>query len=293
MRMIEGIFTAIITPFELNLEINYALLEELTRFQETSGISGLVPCGTNGEYPSLTMEEAKKVIEIVVNTNKNMKIIAGVGRASIKETIELAKFSDGLSDAIMIGAPYYFKPVSDFGLYEFYSRVLESVKCPCFLYNIPRYAGVSITVELIKKLLKFKNLAGVKDSSGEILNLKDYLKNFPELNIFSGSDALIFQGLLAGTKGGISALANIFPKKVMNIFNLFKKKDLNSAEKEQHELIHVRSVFKKLGTIAIFKKYVKLYGLEESFVRPPLVNLTDEEFEGLKKSLERLNFNLS
>ncbi|MFX1450189.1 MAG: 4-hydroxy-tetrahydrodipicolinate synthase [Promethearchaeota archaeon] len=282
--MIEGVFTAIVTPFFKNLEINYSLLEELTKFQEKNGISGLVPCGTNGEYPSLTVEEAKKVIETVVNTKKNMIIVAGVGRASLKETIELANFSDGLSDAMMIGAPFYFKPVSDSGLYQFYSRVLDSVKCPCFLYNIPRYTGISISTKLIKKLLKFKNLVGLKDSSGDIKELEKYIKSTPNLNFFSGSDALILQGLKLGTKGGISALGNVFPKKVMSIFNAFRENKLELAEKEQNELIKLRTLFKEYGTIPVFKKYLQALGFEESFVRPPLSNLSDEEFSKIKSS---------
>ncbi|MFX0133415.1 MAG: dihydrodipicolinate synthase family protein [Candidatus Hodarchaeota archaeon] len=282
--MIQGVFTAIITPFYKNLEINFSLLEELTKYQEKNGISGLIPCGTNGEYPSLTVDEAKKVIKTVVDVKKDLIIIAGVGRASLKETIELAKFSDGLSNAIMIGAPFYFKPVSESGLFQFYSRVLESVKCPCFLYNIPRFTGISISIELIKKLLKFNNLAGLKDSSGDIRNLKDYINSIPTLNFFSGSDALIFQGLKLGTKGGISALGNVFPKKVMRIFTTFKENKLKVSEKEQNEIIELRNLFKKFGTIAVFKKYLQALGFEESFVRPPLSNLSDADFSKIRSS---------
>ena len=282
--MIQGVFTAIITPFYKNLEINYSLIEELTKYQEKNGISGLVPCGTNGEYPSLTVEEAKNVIKTVVNVKKNLTIIAGVGRASLKETIELAKFSDGVSDAIMIGAPFYFKPVSESGLYQFFSRVLESIKCPSFLYNIPRFTGISITVELIKKLSKFNNLIGLKDSSGDIKNLEVFINQFPKLNFFSGSDALIFQGLKLGTNGGISALGNVFPKKVMSIYNSYKKNELKTAEKGQNEIIKLRNLFKKFGTIAVFKKYLQDLGFEESFVRPPLSNLSTDDFLRLKSS---------
>ncbi|MHA1385817.1 MAG: dihydrodipicolinate synthase family protein [Candidatus Helarchaeota archaeon] len=228
--------------------------------------------------------------QTVVDNKKSLFIVAGVGRASIKETIELAKYSDNLCDAVMIGAPFYFKPVPEIGLYNFYSKVLESIKCPCFLYNIPRLTGISITIELMKKLAKYENMIGIKDSSGDIFKLKNYISNFPNLNIFSGSDALIFQGLKSGTKGGVSALGNIFPDKVMKIFNAFKKNDNITAEKVQHELIHIRSMFKKLGTIAIFKKWIRLHGFEESYVRPPLNDLSEEEFNGLLTSLKNLNF---
>ncbi|NVM04021.1 MAG: dihydrodipicolinate synthase family protein, partial [Candidatus Helarchaeota archaeon] len=236
------------------------------------------------EYPSLTVEEAKKVIKTVVNVKKNLTIIAGVGRASLKETIELAKFSNGFSDAIMIGAPFYFKPVSESGLYQFFSRVLESIKCPSFLYNIPRLTGISITVELIKKLSKFNNLIGLKDSSGDIKNLEVFINQFPKLNFFSGSDALIFQGLKLGTNGGISALGNVFPKKVMSIYNSYKKNELKTAEKGQNEIIKLRNLFKKFGTIAVFKKFLQDLGFEESFVRPPLSNLSKDDFLKLKSS---------
>lgn len=286
--MIEGIFTAIITPFYKNLEINYELLEQLTKFQEENGISGLVPCGTNGEFSSLTLEESKKVIETVINAKKNILIIGGVGRASIKETIELAKFSEEICDAIMIGVPYYFKPVSELGLYQYFSLVLESVKCPSFLYNIPKYTGIPITVDLIEKLTRFENLIGLKDSSGDLKNTEDYITNLPQLSFFSGSDALIFSGLKIGTKGGISALGNVFPKEVMNIFNAFKKNSLKIAEKEQNRILKIRDLFKKFETISAFKKYLPILGFEESFVRPPLFDLSDEEFSEIESSLKEI-----
>ena len=123
MNTFQGIYTAILTPFNEDLDINYGLLEGFVKFQEKNGIAGIVPCGTNGEFSSLTIKEAKKVIETVVNSCKNMKVVAGVGRSSIKETIELARFSENLADALMILPPYYYKEVSLKGLYEYYSKI--------------------------------------------------------------------------------------------------------------------------------------------------------------------------
>ncbi len=283
----QGIYTAILTPFNKDLEINYDLLEELITFQENNNISGLIPCGTNGEFPSLTLNESKKVIETVVNKSKNLNVIAGIGRSSLKETIELAKFSEKIADAVMIVPPFYYKNVSIRGLYEYYSRISNNLQIPYFIYNIPKYSGISITPELISKLSRDKNFIGIKDSSGDINITKEFINKFPDYIIFGGSDALILESLKVGAKGVISALGNVFPSKVNSVFELYCERRYEEAEEAQGEITNIRKIFKEFETISAFKLFLEQYLLEKSYVRPPLVNLTQEEFQKLKQKLSK------
>ncbi|MHA1799623.1 MAG: 4-hydroxy-tetrahydrodipicolinate synthase [Candidatus Helarchaeota archaeon] len=288
MKDFSGIFTAIITPFYENLEINLDLLEELVKFQEKNGITGIVPCGTNGEFSSLSLDEAKQVIKTVAQSRSNCIVVAGIGRNSLMEVIELSNFSEGLVNAVMVLPPFYFKQVTEIGLYEYYKRILESTKIPCFIYNIPKYTGISITVQLIRKLKKFTNFIGIKDSSGNILTTEEFIKEFPNLTIFGGSDALILDSLKKGAHGGISALSNVFPSEIIEIYNKFKKGKISEASLFQEEIKKIRTIFKKYNSISAFKQYLLELGFNKSFVRPPLTNLSINDFNSLRNQIKQI-----
>jgi len=217
-----------------------------------------------------------------------MKVIAGVGRSSIKETIELARYSENLADAIMIIPPYYYKQVSLKGLYEYYTNVSNKIKIPYFIYNIPKYSGISITPELIEKLKGDKNLIGIKDSSGDINTTKEFIQKFPDLIIFGGSDALLLDYFKTGAYGAISALGNVFPSKVSALYSLFKNKKIKEVEKAQEEITKLRKIFKQVQSISAFKLFFQEFGLVKSYVRPPLTNLKEEEFNSLKNQIQTL-----
>ena len=288
--MIEfsGIYTALITPFDKDLEINYGMIGELVRFQEKNQVSGIIPCGTNGEFSSLTLEEAKKVINSVVDAKKNAKIVAGAGRASIKETIELVKHSEEIVDAVMILPPYYFKPISEEGLYKYYKKIFESSKMPIFIYNVPKYTGINVSVLLIKKLMSFSNLIGIKDSSGNIETTTSYIKTMENLVVFCGSDALMLDLFKIGARGGISAISNVYPSEINSLYEIFKKGDLSKAEKIQIRIKEIRKIFKMYQSISAFKCILQDLGFDKSLVRPPLTNLTESEYENVKNSLRKI-----
>ncbi len=287
MSNFEGIFVATITPFDRNLEVNYEVLHSHVEFLVASNVHGLVPCGTNGEFSSLSLNEAKKVIEETLNFSGKTTVIAGTGRSSIKEVLELSKFAwDVGVDALMIVPPYYFK-ASEEGLFQYYSRIFEEIsETPIFLYNIPKYSKNEITHELIKKLSEYPNLIGVKDSSGDDERVKSLIKVFPALKIFAGSDAQVYLIFSAGGVGQISAIANVFPEKALAIFEAYKRGDLEESFEKQKEFSEIRSILKEYPSRGGFKYIYSLISGHESFVRPPLLDLTRAQEEELKKRLE-------
>ncbi|MBI4344200.1 MAG: 4-hydroxy-tetrahydrodipicolinate synthase [Euryarchaeota archaeon] len=282
----RGIFTATVTPFTKALEVDMGAVEGLTQFQEARGVAGVVPCGTNGEFPSLTIGECKAVIRAVDGARDRMKLIAGTGRSSIKETLELTKYAAEYADAVLVCPPFYFKDLSLGGLYDYYAQIMEAANIPVILYHIPKYTGVPITHELLERLGGFDNLLGVKDSSGDINVAKGYRERFPDLALYMGSDALVFEGLALGSAGAISAISNFAPGLLVEIYGAFVNGALADAEKARERLLGLRGLVKRYPSIGAIKHALALMGvIEGDHVRPPLGNLSPEEKEELERGL--------
>ncbi len=282
----KGIFTATVTPFTRALEVDMGAVERLTQFQEARGVAGAVPCGTNGEFPSLTLEECEAVIKAVDGARDRMKLIAGTGRAGLKETLELTKYAAEYADAVLVCPPFYFKDLSLGGLYDYYSQIMEAANIPVILYHIPKYTGVPITHELLERLSGFENLLGIKDSSGDIGVAKGYRERFPDLALYMGSDALVFEGLALGSAGAISALSNFAPGLLVEIYGGFVAGAPEEAKKAQERLKGLRALVKRYPSIGAIKHALSLMGvIGEGYVRPPLGTLSPEEKEELEREL--------
>ncbi|NVM53191.1 MAG: 4-hydroxy-tetrahydrodipicolinate synthase [Candidatus Helarchaeota archaeon] len=280
------IFTAIITPFDTQREIDYNLLEDLITWQAQMKIDGLVVCGTNGEFASLSFEEVKSLLKFASDRkSESLEIIAGTGRASLKETIALCNFAEGLADKALVVPPYYFKELNPVGLYNYFKQLFEATRIPIILYNIPKYTGVSITPQLLTKLKAHENLVGVKDSSGKIENTEIFMKKFPNLALYAGSDALIYQSFEKGARGGISAVATAFPKDVLEIKENFLAGKKAAVQAAQEKVSKIRSILKQFSNRAAIKYALSLRGYHLSLVRPPLMDLTDEQQQDLKNKL--------
>ncbi|MEM3640883.1 MAG: dihydrodipicolinate synthase family protein [Candidatus Bathyarchaeia archaeon] len=167
---LDGIFVPNVTPFTKEGDIDEEALRACVQFWINSGISGLVPCGSNGEAPYLSREERKKVVETVVDeVNGKVHVIAGTGSTSTWETIQFTKDAKDLGvDGVLIVTPYYFK-LSRKEIYEHYRTVLETVDIPVILYSVPKFTGYSLEPLLISQLVsEYKSVVGVKDSGGNI-----------------------------------------------------------------------------------------------------------------------------
>lgn len=285
---IQGIITALITPFNAELEIDHDTVFQLMKYQAMNGVAGVLVSGTTGEFPSITKEEIIQLVETAWESKDKLQLIAGTGRPSFEETINLSMAIQKMVDALLIIPPYYFKSISNLGVYNYYRKILERVKAPIIAYNIPKYTGVSLNNEIIKDLMKFENFLGIKDSSGDLQVTKGFLTEFPELMVLGGSDALILDSLKVGAKGAISALSNVFPGLVNSIYIEFKKKNLEKATEMQERLIKIRETFKQFPQVANFKGYLKSKFYLTPQVRPPLVSLKDDEIKELLETLKEI-----
>jgi len=286
----KGVFAPIPTPFSLkDRTINFGYIKRHLEFLNEKKVHGIVVLGTNGEFPSLSIEERKNIVSWVMKFKGNLKVIAQTGTSSFVETVGLCDHAKELGvDGLLIAAPFYFKNISESGLIDYYLEILNRVQQPIFLYNMPQTTHVKITNDVINNLISFKHLIGLKDSSGDWEITKSYIESFRQLHIFVGSDLLLKPALEIGAGGSISAAANALPELVITISNALKQSQ--QATDLQERLSAYRKLMSKYPIHAATKYILYLRGFEECSVRAPLQDLSELQKRELERNLEELGF---
>ncbi|HEX9971376.1 MAG TPA: dihydrodipicolinate synthase family protein, partial [bacterium] len=284
----QGVFAPIPTPFSLkDKAINFDFIQRHLQFLSDRGINGIVVLGTNGEFPSLSIEERKSIIAWVMKFRAGLKVIVQTGSSSFVETVGLCDYAREMgADGLLISCPYYFKSIADEALIEYYREILNRIQHPIFLYNMPQTTRVTITKHTVEALLSFRHLVGLKDSSGNWEDTKSYIESFRSLHIFVGNDTLINSGLQAGAGGSITAATNTVPELLVEIYS-----SRNNPQKQnelQQKLSDYRKLFQKFPIHAATKYLLHLRGFDESSVRAPLQNLTESHKRELERDLEKL-----
>lgn len=217
----HGCYTALITPFTAT-GIDSAALEKFVEWQIAEGIHGLVPCGTTGESPTLSHDEYKEVIGRTVKTAAGkVKVMAGTGSNSTQHAVENTKLAEKFgADAALVVAPYYNKPTQE-GLYQHFKAIAECSSLPIFVYNIPGRSGVNITDETLARLAELKNIAGVKDATGDLARVATLRHRVGDrLILMSGEDMTAVGFNAMGGRGVISVISNLVPKLAAEVQNL-------------------------------------------------------------------------
>jgi 4-hydroxy-tetrahydrodipicolinate synthase len=285
--MFKGSIVAIVTPFKNN-KLDEEKLKELVEFQIKNGASGILPCGTTGESPTLSSEEHERVIEIVIEAvKKRAPVIAGTGSNSTQEAIELSVHAqEAGADALLLVSPYYNKPTQD-GLYLHFKEIAKSVKIPVILYNIASRTGVNIQPETIARLASdCKNIIGVKEASGSLEQMSRIKALSGEnFDLISGDDALTLPLLAIGGAGVISVVANIVPRDVADMVEAFSKGNLRRAQALHYRLLPlVKAMFIETNPIPV-KTAMGLMGLCSSDLRLPLCAMSTPNLVKLKRAL--------
>ncbi len=296
--MFKGSMTAIVTPFSAKggsaaggkkSVVDEKKLKELIEFQIKNGTSGIVPCGTTGESPTLSMAEHERVIEITIaQVNKRVPVIAGTGANSTEEAIILTQAAARAgADASLQVSPYYNRPTQK-GLYEHFKAISEAVDIPIILYNIASRTGVNIEPETMARLARdCKNIVGVKEASGNL----DQMSRIRALcgdgfSLISGDDSLTLPLLAIGGSGIISVVSNIVPRDVANLVSEFEKGNIKKAQSLHYKLLPlVKAVFLETNPIPI-KTAMGLLGMCESDLRLPMCAMSADNLEKLKKALK-------
>lgn len=283
----KGSGVALVTPFNEGLSVNYKKLGELIDFHIENKTDAIIILGTTGESATLSDEEKFKIMDFAIKyANKRIKIIVGTGSNDTNHAIKLSKYADKLEpDGLLIVTPYYNK-ASQKGLYLHYKTIAESVNVPIILYNVPSRTGVDISVETIKKLACIKNIVGIKEASPSLSKIADIINlNLEDFALYSGNDDLTLPILSLGGHGVISVLANVKPKVVHEICNLYFNNDVKEARKlflENYEL--TKALFLDVNPIMV--KYAMNYlKMDVGPLRLPLSLTTEENKEKINKLL--------
>ncbi len=287
--MFKGVFPAIITPFKEDLSLDEEGLRRNIEFLGKAGVSGIVPCGTTGESATLSFEEHKQVVEIAVDCSK-VPVIAGTGSNNTREAIELTKHAaDAGADAALLITPYYNKP-NDRGMFEHYKTIAEKCNIPIILYNVPKRTGIDLKPDLVAKLSKVKNIVGVKEASGSLSQVSQIIEQTQGTGfaLLSGDDDLTLPIMSLGGLGVISVVANVAPRKTVEMVDAASRGDWDRARRLHFDLAPlVRSMFIETNPIPV-KTAVGLMGLAAGPLRLPLAPMSPEKESALKNVMDRL-----
>lgn len=289
---LKGMGVALITPFREDESVDYDALSRLVDYQLQNGTDYLVVLGTTAETPTLTEDEKKKVVSLVVSKVKGqIPIVLGVGGNCTRSVVEQLKNDrfDGI-DAILSVTPYYNKPSQE-GLYEHYKAVSEATKLPVVLYNVPGRTGVNMTAETTLRIARdFKNVIAVKEASGNITQMDDIIKNKPaNFNVISGDDGITFPLVTLGAIGVISVIGNAFPREFSRMVRLALAGDYNNARTIHHSFTELFDLLFVDGNPAGVKSMLNTMGYIENKLRLPLVPTRITTFEKIRTVLNQLN----
>ena len=279
-----------VTPLDAKGELDEDGLRKNVEFQIKQGIHGLVPVGTTGECATLDYDEHKRVIEVTVEAAKGrVPVMAGTGSNSTHEAIMLTRYAKEVgADAALSVVPYYNKPTQR-GLYEHFKKVAETVDIPQFIYNIPSRTGVNMEPETVAKLSKVKNIAGIKEASGNLEQIMHIIRmTGRDFIIFSGDDILTFPILALGGVGVISVASNIVPDKIARMVDAFFEGNVETSREMQRELLPLfKALFIETNPAPV-KAAMDMMGMAAGPLRLPLVEILPENKEKLRKVLVEL-----
>lgn len=287
MHKIYGVFSAALTPINKDYSINKHLFFEHCKWLLNQGVDGLGIFGTTGEANAFNVDEKIKTTEYLINSKiPANKLIPGTGQCSVIDTVKFTKKCSLLNvRAVLVLPAFFYKGVSDDGVIEYYKRVIEEVgdnNLHYILYNIPQITGVTITFDIIDKLIKLypNNVVGMKDSSGNIDNMLKITKFFNEFSLFSGSDSLALKVVKHGGAGAITATSNISAKLLSFIINNHKEEFTIDNFKElqllQEQIRKTLFTHEPISALKAFMS-VKYRNYEWNRINPPLIKISNPE----------------
>jgi 4-hydroxy-tetrahydrodipicolinate synthase len=276
---LRGCGTALVTPFKRDGSLDEPALRALVAWQIDSGVDFLVPCGTTGETPTLSHDEWLRVIDITIATAAGrVPIVAGATSNSTREAIEKAKTISARKgvDAILTASPYYNKPTQE-GQYQHFKAIAEAVDKPLILYNVPGRTGANIEPATLGRLSQVKNIAAVKEASGNISQIAEVFDAVPEnFLVFSGDDAITLPVVALGGVGIISVASNEIPREMAELTRAALGNDWTKARRLQRKyLALMQANFIESNPLPV-KAVLAMMGKIEEVYRLPLLPMKKE-----------------
>ena len=285
-----GVGTALITPFTRGGALDEAGVKRLARRQIDSGVHFLVPCGTTGESPTLSIAEKRRIVELIAEeVNGKVPILAGAGGYDTKEVIHAAsEMQKGGATGLLSVTPYYNKPTQE-GLYQHYKAIAESTSLPIVLYSVQGRTGVNIEPATVARLSAIKNIVGVKEASGNITQMAEIIKLVPEdFLVISGDDALTVPLMSIGGCGIISVASNEIPSEMALMVEAAARGDFATARKMHQRLLPLLLVNFVESSPGPVKFAMSAMGLCDETYRLPMVPIKDTSKEKVRGVLREL-----
>ena len=299
-QRIKGVLSPVVTPFNRDLAPDADRFVRHCKWLLSHGCSGLAVFGTNSEANSLSVDERVMLLEALIEAGvPASKLMPGTGCSALSDSVVLTAHAVKLGCAgVLMLPPFYYKGVSDEGLFRNFSEVVQRVadeRLQLYLYHIPPVSSVPISLGLIERLLKAhpKSIAGIKDSSGDWNNTKAVLDAFAKsgFDVFAGSETFLLDNMRHGGAGCITATGNVNPAAIDKVYRNWQSAD---ADKLQAGITATRMAVQKLPMIPALKAIVAKFSddPEWSTVRPPLIENTQVQLAGLFADLKALNFDM-
>jgi len=286
--MFSGVYTALVTPFKENKEIDKEALIRLVDRQLEEGITGLVPMGSTGESSTVSHEENLDVVELVIRrVAGRVPVIAGTGSNSTEEAIRMTKLAKQMgATASLQVSPYYNKPTQE-GLYRHFMAIADAVDIPLILYNIQGRCGVNIETDTLMRLASHPRIVAVKEASGNLAQMMDVIKQKPaDFDVLSGDDNMALPLTLLGGTGVISVLSNILPRWMVEMVQAARQGQLEKARQIHYDLLpFFKAMFVETNPIPV-KACMAMMGLIKEEYRLPLCPPTEASRARLKEVLK-------
>jgi len=284
----QGSLVALVTPFR-DGQVDEPKLRELVEFHVANGTDAIIPCGTTGESPTLSHDEHKRVVEVVIEAARGrVPVVAGTGSNSTTEAIDLTAHAKkaGAAGALVVN-PYYNKPTQE-GLYRHFKAIAEGVDIPILVYNIQSRTAVNVETDTLARLAKIPNIVGVKEASGSLDQMTQViLACGPDFTVLSGDDTLTLPLMAVGGRGVVLVVANIVPRETAEMTHAALEGDWKRARDLFHRLFPLcRAMFIETNPIPV-KEAMAMLGMIAPEFRLPLCRMADPNRERLKTVLQQ------
>lgn len=291
MGRLTGTGTALVTPFKKNGTIDEPSLRGLVEWQIKNKVEFLVPCGSTGESATMTREERRRVIEIVIDQNADrVPVIAGTGTNSTLDSLDLTHDAKEVGvDTVLLVGPYYNKPTQE-GFYQHFKRIIEECDVKAVLYNVPGRTASNMLAETTLRLAEeVENVIAVKEASNNLEQIMEIIKHRPkDFAVLSGEDSLTLPIITSGGDGVISVVSNEVPREFSDMVRAALAGDLKKAKELHYRLFDLmRANFIESNPIPV-KTALHMMGMVEESLRLPLTKMAKHNREKLKKVLKDL-----
>lgn len=283
-KKLYGIIPPLTTPFTPEGDVYEDGLRRLVDFQVKGGVHGLFICGTYGSGPIMTVEERKQVHEIVVDQNQGrLTIVAHVGTTSTDQSVALAKHAEAVgADYVASISPYYHRH-DERAVLEYFRALVAAVDIPVYVYNNPKACGIEISNSFLRHLAEI-GVAGIKDSAFSYITFAHFMlelaEDFPDFKFVVGTEGIALPALMAGAKGVVSGLANVWPELMVQLWDACQAKDWDTAAKLQMDVVKARKhLHIPSSTNAACYTVLQARGVDAGVPKRPILPVAEDKAE--------------